>query len=135
MNKIFIKNIKLDNFKSFEGSVEIGPFHPYLNTVIGPNGSGKSNVFDAISFTFGKSVGDLRSRCLRDLISINNLDYTHFASSSIFLKHEKNLLRNIFRKTMEISVTRKVFKYGKSSFFLNGQKTKIFFLKQFFFFF
>jgi len=134
MNKIFIKNIKADNFKSFEGSVEIGPFHPHLNTIIGPNGSGKSNVFDAISFTFGKRVGNLRSRCLRDLISINNLDSTNFASSSIFLKHEKNLLRNIFRKTMEISVTRKVFKYGKSSFFLNGQKTKLFFLKQFFFF-
>ena len=34
----------LENFKSYAGVQEIGPFHKCFSSIVGPNGSGKSNV-------------------------------------------------------------------------------------------
>ncbi len=49
---MYLKRIKLRNFKSFAGSTEI-PFHPGFTGVAGPNGMGKSNISDAILFVLG----------------------------------------------------------------------------------
>eukprot|EP01034_Spumella_vulgaris_P030993 gene30993-38303_t len=38
-----ITKMVLENFKSYAGSQEIGPFHKRFSSVVGPNGSGKSN--------------------------------------------------------------------------------------------
>jgi chromosome segregation protein len=44
--------VKLRNFKSFAGAIEI-PFQPGFTGVAGPNGMGKSNISDAILFVLG----------------------------------------------------------------------------------
>ncbi len=49
---MYLKRIKLRNFKSFAGSTEI-PFQPGFSGVAGPNGMGKSNISDAILFVLG----------------------------------------------------------------------------------
>jgi len=49
---MYLKRIKLRNFKSFAGATEI-PFHPGFTGVAGPNGMGKSNISDAILFVLG----------------------------------------------------------------------------------
>ncbi len=49
---MYLKRIKLRNFKSFSGSTEI-PFEPGFTGVAGPNGMGKSNISDAILFVLG----------------------------------------------------------------------------------
>ena len=46
---MYLKRLKLRNFKSFAGAVEI-PFEPGFTGVAGPNGMGKSNISDAIIF-------------------------------------------------------------------------------------
>lgn len=58
----------LNNFKSYAGTREIGPFHESFTSIVGPNGSGKSNVLDAIQFVFGKKGSKLRLKRLSELI-------------------------------------------------------------------
>jgi recombinational DNA repair ATPase RecF len=50
----------LENFKSYGGEREVGPFHKRFSSIVGPNGSGKSNVIDAMLFVFGKKAKKLR---------------------------------------------------------------------------
>lgn len=57
----------MDNFKSFAGKHYVGPFTEFT-AVIGPNGGGKSNVLDAIAFTLGLTVRDLRCGSPEELI-------------------------------------------------------------------
>ncbi|HTP56596.1 MAG TPA: AAA family ATPase, partial [Thermoplasmata archaeon] len=49
---MYLKRVKLRNFKSFSGATEI-PFQPGFTGVAGPNGMGKSNISDAILFVLG----------------------------------------------------------------------------------
>ncbi|CAE8604505.1 unnamed protein product, partial [Polarella glacialis] len=63
----FVHEIVVDNFKSYQGRVQIGPFKKFT-CVIGPNGAGKSNLMDAISFVLGVQARQLRSERLRDLV-------------------------------------------------------------------
>ncbi|XP_068169173.1 structural maintenance of chromosomes protein 1B isoform X2 [Antennarius striatus] len=63
----YLKQINIDNFKSWKGKHVIGPFLRF-NCVIGTNGSGKSNIMDALSFAAGERAARLRVRHLRDLI-------------------------------------------------------------------
>jgi len=47
---MYIKQITIFNFRSFQQQPEIHPFSPGTNSVVGRNGSGKSNLFDAVQF-------------------------------------------------------------------------------------
>lgn len=40
-----LKYLEMENFKSYEGSVTLGPFRGF-SAVVGPNGSGKSRYYD-----------------------------------------------------------------------------------------
>eukprot|EP00930_Biecheleria_cincta_P061734 TRINITY_DN4729_c0_g1_i1.p1 TRINITY_DN4729_c0_g1~~TRINITY_DN4729_c0_g1_i1.p1 ORF type:complete len:1235 (-),score=374.74 TRINITY_DN4729_c0_g1_i1:275-3979(-) len=62
-----VHEIVVENFKSYQGRVQIGPFR-HFTCVIGPNGAGKSNLMDAISFVLGVQARQLRSERLRDLV-------------------------------------------------------------------
>ncbi|KAK5866917.1 hypothetical protein PBY51_011450 [Eleginops maclovinus] len=63
----YLKQIDIENFKSWRGKKVIGPFMRF-NCIIGTNGSGKSNVMDAISFAMGERATCLRVKHLRELI-------------------------------------------------------------------
>jgi hypothetical protein len=56
----FFKSLEIENFKSYRGLHEIGPFADFT-AIIGPNGSGKSNLMDAISFVCGVKTTHLRA--------------------------------------------------------------------------
>jgi len=65
---VYLKQIELENFKSFGGKLTIPLMEGYL-AVTGPNGSGKSNITDAILFVLGpKSSKAIRAGKLTDLI-------------------------------------------------------------------
>ena len=57
--RLIITKMVLENFKSYAGVQEIGPFHKRFSSVVGPNGSGKSNVIDAMLFVFGKRANQV----------------------------------------------------------------------------
>uniref|UniRef100_A0A673CCJ0 Structural maintenance of chromosomes 1B n=1 Tax=Sphaeramia orbicularis TaxID=375764 RepID=A0A673CCJ0_9TELE len=63
----YLRQIDVENFKSWRGKQIIGPFLRF-SCIIGPNGSGKSNVMDAISFATGARAASLRVKQLRELI-------------------------------------------------------------------
>merc|ERR1719253_976888 len=66
--RLMITKMVLENFKSYAGVKEIGPFHKCFSAVVGPNGSGKSNVIDAMLFVFGKRAKKLRLNKVSELI-------------------------------------------------------------------
>ena len=93
-SRLIITKIVNENFKSYAGRQELGPFHKVCGTsrnvggprdhtsgwsdvfvliqsfssIVGPNGSGKSNVIDAMLFVFGYRSKKIRSKKLSQLI-------------------------------------------------------------------
>ncbi|KAF8072553.1 SMC1 [Scenedesmus sp. PABB004] len=61
-----IDRLEVENFKSYRGHQQIGPFKSFT-AIVGPNGSGKSNLMDAISFVLGVRTAQLRGS-LRELL-------------------------------------------------------------------
>ena len=69
---MYIKQLEVDNFKSFANKVEI-PMLEGFTTISGPNGSGKSTLIDAILFALGLSTArTLRAEKISHLISTHN---------------------------------------------------------------
>eukprot|EP00442_Polarella_glacialis_P051545 CAMPEP_0115144160 /NCGR_PEP_ID=MMETSP0227-20121206/61262_1 /TAXON_ID=89957 /ORGANISM="Polarella glacialis, Strain CCMP 1383" /LENGTH=1421 /DNA_ID=CAMNT_0002553249 /DNA_START=158 /DNA_END=4423 /DNA_ORIENTATION=- len=66
--RLMIREIVLENFKSYGGRKIIGPFHKSFSSIVGPNGSGKSNTIDALLFVFGKRAKKMRLNKVSELI-------------------------------------------------------------------
>nr|AAS90118.1 condensin subunit [Tetrahymena thermophila] len=66
--RLIVKQIVLENFKSYQGRQVIGPFHKRFTSVVGPNGSGKSNLIESLLFVFGKKASWMRLKKLEQLI-------------------------------------------------------------------
>jgi structural maintenance of chromosome 4 len=67
-SRLMIQKVVLENFKSYAGIKEIGPFHKNFTSVVGPNGSGKSNLLECLLFAFGKRATKMRLKKLSELI-------------------------------------------------------------------
>ncbi|KAI5105496.1 structural maintenance of chromosomes protein 1B, partial [Silurus meridionalis] len=63
----YLKQIDVENFKSWKGKQTIGPFKRFT-CIIGTNGSGKSNLMDALGFVMGERASSLRVKQTKDLI-------------------------------------------------------------------
>jgi len=125
---MFLKRIKLRNFKSFAGAAEI-PFQPGFTGVAGPNGMGKSNISDAILFVLGPTSSKaLRAERLTHLFfngGASKKPATECEVSLVFDNSDK-LLPN---DSAEVEVTRYV-KLAPSDpdgyysyFYVNGKRT------------
>ena len=69
---MYIKELEIDNFKSFANKVDM-PLLKGFTTISGPNGSGKSTIIDSILFALGLSSSrTLRAEKLFHLISTYN---------------------------------------------------------------
>lgn len=68
VKRLVIHKLVLQDFKSYAGRQEIGPFHKSFSSIVGPNGSGKSNVIDALLFVFGWRANKMRQGRLSELI-------------------------------------------------------------------
>lgn len=78
-SRIVLTHLVLNNFKSYAGRQEVGPFHASFSSVVGPNGSGKSNVIDSLLFVFGFRASKMRQGKISNLIhnsaNFPNLEY------------------------------------------------------------
>ncbi|MGC8533087.1 MAG: AAA family ATPase [Candidatus Parvarchaeum sp.] len=117
----YIKEVELDNFKSFAGHVKFD-FVNGFNAIAGANGSGKSNIIDALLFVFGgSSKKEMRSDLLTDLIfnGGKNGRQAEHAKVNVILDNSKKEFRGI--EESEVSISRKVDKNGKSIYRINGK--------------
>ncbi len=125
---MYLKRIKLRNFKSFAGAAEI-PFQPGFTGVAGPNGMGKSNISDAILFVLGPTS----SKALR-AERLTHLFFNGGASKKAATECEVSLVfdnadRLLPVDAAEVEVTRYV-KLAPSDpdgyysyFYVNGKRT------------
>jgi len=125
---MFLKRIKLRNFKSFAGATEL-PFQPGFTGVAGPNGMGKSNISDAILFVLGPTSSKaLRAERLTHLFfngGSSKKPSTECEVSLVFDNGDKLLPV----ETPEVEITRYV-KLAPSDpngyysyFYVNGKRT------------
>jgi structural maintenance of chromosome 4 len=109
---MIIHELRLLNFKSYNGAHVLGPFDAHFNCVIGPNGNGKSNIIDAVLFVFGFKSSKLRQDSLASLIH-----------RSAFAQPDKAAVAVVFNDQGEkITVSRSVTRCRTTAYKLNGQK-------------
>ena len=121
---MFLKRLEIIGFKSFAEKVSI-EFVPGVTAVVGPNGSGKSNVIDAIRWVLGEqSAKSLRGAKMQDVIfaGSDSRKPLNFAEVTLVLDNTTGLFPLDYT---EISVSRRVFRSGESSFQLNGQVCRL----------
>ena len=112
-----IKEIELDNFKSF-GKHTLVPLLGGFTTISGPNGSGKSNVIDSLLFALGlSSTRSMRAERLPDLL--NNLSGRNEAKVTVRFTNDAGEEIEVMRRI-------KVKENGYvSSYFLNGRGSSL----------
>lgn len=91
--RLVIRYLILNNFKSYAGRQEVGPFHASFSSVVGPNGSGKSNVIDSLLFVFGFRASKMRQGKLSALIH-NSAQYPNLDHCEVAV-HFQEVLDNV----------------------------------------
>lgn len=92
-----LKQIEVENFKSYNGKQWISPLKAFT-AVIGPNGSGKSNFMDAISFVLGEKTANLRVKKLSELIHGASIGHPVGNHASVTLVYEENGVQSRFSR-------------------------------------
>jgi structural maintenance of chromosome 4 len=126
--RLMITKMVLENFKSYAGIQEIGPFHKRFSSIVGPNGSGKSNVIDALLFVFGKRAKQLRLSKVAELIhkssGFPNLEYArcsvHF--QRIYDNEDDDDAFEVVPDS-EFIVTRKALLDSTSNYYIDDKKS------------
>ncbi len=122
---MYIKEIKLNSFKSFADKVNIN-LDSNFTGIVGPNGSGKSNIVDAIKWVLGEqSVKTLRaSSGMSDVIFSGSKSRTpsNTASVSVTFDNSDNYLPCDYK---EITIKRVVSRSGDNEYYLNNEKCRL----------
>ena len=127
-SRLMITHMMLENFKSYAGVQEIGPFHKRFSSVVGPNGSGKSNVIDALLFVFGARANKLRLTKVSELIhkssNFPDLDYAkvsiHFQLIND-IEEEEDAFEVV--PDSAFTVSRYAYRSNESKYLVNEQKS------------
>jgi chromosome segregation protein len=115
---MYLQSLEMIGFKSFALRTVLN-FHRGVTAVVGPNGCGKSNVLDAIRWVLGEqSARALRGGEMADVIFSGTDSRPALGMAEVsmtFAECEKEL----GVEWNEVCVTRRVFRDGKSEYFLN----------------
>jgi chromosome segregation protein len=115
---MYLQSLEMIGFKSFASRTVLS-FHRGVTAVVGPNGCGKSNVLDAIRWVLGEqSARALRGGEMADVIfsGTDSRQALGMAEVSLtFAECEKEL----GVEWNEVCISRRVYRDGKSEYFLN----------------
>lgn len=125
--RLMITKIVNINFKSYAGTVVIGPFHECFSAIVGPNGSGKSNVIDSMLFVFGYRASKIRSKKISVLIHNSN-EHPDMRSCTVAV-HFQKIIDKITGgydviPNSEFTISRTAFKDSSSYYELSGKKVQ-----------
>lgn len=128
--RLVIEKIVCENFKSYGGLKEMGPFHKSFSAIIGPNGNGKSNIIDAMLFVFGYRASKIRCKKVSTLIHKSELlpNLKSCAVTVHFVKiiDDGNAARDDYDivPNSQITVMRRAQANNSSSYCLDGKSVK-----------
>lgn len=116
---MYLKSLDIHGFKSFANKTKF-EFHKGVTGIVGPNGCGKSNVVDAIRWVLGEtSAKALRGGEMADVI-FNGTDSRKpmgMAEVTLTMGDCEKALKVEYN---EVSITRRVFRDGKSEYRINN---------------
>lgn len=123
---MYIEEIILDGFKSYQKRTVIGRFNPNFNAITGLNGSGKSNILDSICFVLGiTNLSQIRINKLEELVYKSGQAGISKASVSIiFNNDDKSNSSPLYKDLDKITVTRQIATGGRNRYLLNGSVVK-----------
>jgi len=116
----------LNNFKSYAGRQEVGPFHSSFSSVVGPNGSGKSNVIDSLLFVFGFRASKMRQGKISALIhnsaAFPDLDHCEV---EVHFQEVKDLPGGGAEVIPDsrLVISRRAFKNNSSKYYINNKES------------
>ncbi|KAG2452715.1 hypothetical protein HYH02_002947 [Chlamydomonas schloesseri] len=123
--RLMIREMVLENFKSYAGEQRVGPFHKSFSAVVGPNGSGKSNVIDAMLFVFGRRAKQLRFNKVSELIH-NSQNHRNLECARVTVHFQEILDQDGDSYTVvpgsEFTVARTAQRNNESHYYINGRK-------------
>ncbi|XP_075239015.1 structural maintenance of chromosomes protein 4-like [Convolutriloba macropyga] len=127
--RLIIRKLSLENFKSYGGTVELGPFHKKFCCIVGPNGSGKSNVIDALLFVFGFRAAKIRLKKLSMLIHNSDESCRSIQSCSVAV-HFADIIDSAtdpddftIVEGSELVISRSAYRDNSSNYYINGRKS------------
>lgn len=121
---MYLKSLELQGFKSFPDKITL-EFGKGLTAVVGPNGSGKSNIGDAVRWVLGEQSSKmLRGGKMEDVIfgGTELRKPVSFAAVTLNIVNDDHVL-NI--DTVDVSVTRKLWRNGDSEYIINGNQVRL----------
>ncbi|KAL4568471.1 hypothetical protein LXL04_024084 [Taraxacum kok-saghyz] len=125
--RLFIKEMVMQNFKSYAGAQRVGPFHKSFTAVVGPNGSGKSNVIDAMLFVFGKRAKQMRLNKVSELIH-NSTNHQNLNSARVSVHFQEiiDLDDDTYEAVpgSDFVIAREAFRDNSSKYYINGRDSK-----------
>jgi chromosome segregation protein len=115
---MYLQSLEMLGFKSF-ASRTILNFHRGVTAVVGPNGCGKSNVLDAMRWVLGEqSAKALRGGEMADVIFSGTDSRQPLGMAEVSLRFAE-CEKELGVDWNEVCITRRVYRDGKSEYFLN----------------
>ena len=121
---MYLKRLEIKGFKSFPTKTDI-LFNQGITAIVGPNGSGKSNISDAVRWVLGEqSIKSLRGDKLEDVIfaGTDTKKPMNYCEVELTIDNSDNQLNLEFS---EITIKRRAYRSGESSFFLNNKACRL----------
>ncbi|WP_297467680.1 chromosome segregation protein SMC [Thermococcus sp.] len=119
----YIEKIEMKGFKSYGNKKVVVPLAKGFTAIVGANGSGKSNIGDAVLFVLGGlSAKAMRASRISDLIFAGSKGEppAKYAEVAMYFNNED---RGFPVDEDEVVIKRRVYKDGRSTYWLNGKKT------------
>jgi chromosome segregation protein len=121
---MYLQSLEMIGFKSFAPRTILN-FHRGVTAVVGPNGCGKSNVLDAMRWVLGEqSAKALRGGEMADVIFSGTDSRKPLGMAEVsltFAECEKEL----GTEWNQVCITRRVYRDGKSEYFLNNTSCRL----------
>ncbi|MCH5186364.1 MAG: chromosome segregation protein SMC, partial [Oscillospiraceae bacterium] len=121
---MFLKRIEIYGFKSFADKTALD-FDSGITAIVGPNGSGKSNISDSVRWVLGEmSARSLRGLNMQDIIfsGTEKRKQLNFAEVTLVLDNNDKAFDIEFD---EVTVTRRVFRSGESTYLINKTQCRL----------
>jgi len=124
MNRMYLKKLQLQGFKSFAKKTELSFTSP-ITAIVGPNGSGKSNTAEAFRFVLGEqSMKSMRGKRGEDLIFSGTSETPRSGRASVKLTFD-NSSRFLDVDFNEVQIERVVNRDGSNEYSINGSVVRL----------